>query len=77
MSVYLSPEELKPHPKNAEIYEDRDDSYFERSILENGMLEPLVVTSQNVVLRVYGFSCKHPLLCFIEASLSLKSLNQI
>ena len=50
MSVYLSPEELKPHPKNAEIYEERADPEFEKSIFENGILEPLVVTSQNVIL---------------------------
>jgi len=49
--VYLSTEELKPHPKNAEIYEEREDKFFEESISDNGILEPLVVTSQKVILR--------------------------
>ena len=48
--VYFSPEELKPHPKNAEIYEEREDKFFEESISDNGILEPLVVTSQKVIL---------------------------
>ena len=50
MSVHFDPKELKPHPKNAEIYEERVDQDFEKSILENGILEPLVVNSQNVIL---------------------------
>jgi len=50
MSVQVDPKELKPHPKNAEIYDDRLDQDFEDSISENGILEPLVVNSQNVIL---------------------------
>ena len=50
MSAYFNPKELKPHPKNVEIYEERVDQDFEKSILENGILEPLVVNSQNVIL---------------------------
>jgi N6-adenosine-specific RNA methylase IME4/ParB-like chromosome segregation protein Spo0J len=44
------PQNLKPHPKNAEIYGDTDDvddldGTFKESVAEKGVLEPLVVTN--------------------------------
>jgi len=43
------PEELEPHPKNAEVYGDTDDTdqldeTFIESVREKGVLEPLVIT---------------------------------
>jgi len=44
------PSNLKPHPKNAEIYGDTDDvddldATFKESVAEKGVLEPLVITN--------------------------------
>jgi len=44
------PQNLKPHPKNAEIYGDTDDvddldATFKESVAEKGVLEPLVITN--------------------------------
>ncbi|MEM2922554.1 MAG: ParB/RepB/Spo0J family partition protein [Candidatus Bathyarchaeia archaeon] len=47
---YIDPKELKIHTANTEIYEDREDPFFEESIEKHGILEPLVVNSKNVIL---------------------------
>ena len=46
----IEPKNLKIHPLNAEIYEDRNDPLFEESIEKHGILEPLVVNSDNMIL---------------------------
>ena len=49
---YKNIEELKPHPKNEEIYqlEFENISKLEKSIREHGQLEPIVITSKNVII---------------------------
>jgi 16S rRNA G966 N2-methylase RsmD len=49
------PEELKPHPKNTEIYGDTDDvadldDAFLESVREKGVLEPLVITNGKEII---------------------------
>jgi len=49
------PEELRPHPKNAEIYGDTDDAddldeAFVESVREKGVLEPLVITDGKEII---------------------------
>jgi ParB-like chromosome segregation protein Spo0J len=49
------PSNLKPHPKNAEIYGDTDDvddldATFKESVAEKGVLEPLVVTNGKEII---------------------------
>jgi len=41
---------IKSHPKNAEIYDPTDNSTLQKSIKENGLLEPLVVTKSGTIL---------------------------
>lgn len=50
-----APEELKPHPKNTEIYGDTDDvgdldDAFLESVREKGVLEPLVITNGKEII---------------------------
>jgi N6-adenosine-specific RNA methylase IME4 len=50
-----SPQELQPHEKNKEIYNDTDDSNnlddtFLQSVKEKGVLEPLVVTDDKTII---------------------------
>lgn len=49
--LYIDPNELKPHPKNDEIYglEDVDDDLVE-SILVSGQLEPMIITDNNIII---------------------------
>jgi len=49
------PSNLKPHPKNAEIYGDTDDvddldETFKKSVAEKGVLEPLVITNGKEII---------------------------
>src|SRR6056297_2404425 len=49
------PSDLKPHPKNAEIYGDTDDvddldATFKESVAEKGVLEPLVITNGKEII---------------------------
>jgi DNA modification methylase len=49
------PSNLKPHPKNAEIYGDTDgvddlDATFKESVAEKGVLEPLVITNGKEII---------------------------
>ena len=49
------PQNLKPHPKNTEIYGDTDDvddldETFKQSVAEKGVLEPLVVTNGKEII---------------------------
>jgi len=49
------PSNLKPHPKNAQIYGDTDDvddldSTFKESVAEKGVLEPLVITNGKEII---------------------------
>ena len=49
------PEELRPHPKNAEVYGDTDnaddlDEAFVESVGEKGVLEPLVITDGKEII---------------------------
>jgi ParB/RepB/Spo0J family partition protein len=49
------PSNLKPHPKNAEIYGDTDDvgdldETFKESVAEKGVLEPLVITNGKEII---------------------------
>jgi hypothetical protein len=49
------PDELEPHPKNADIYADTDDiadvdDTFVESVREKGVLEPLVVTDGKKII---------------------------
>ena len=50
-----NPEELRPHPKNAEVYGDTDnagdlDEAFVESVREKGVLEPLVITDGKEII---------------------------
>jgi ParB-like chromosome segregation protein Spo0J len=50
-----NPANLKPHPKNAEIYGDTDevddlDATFKESVAEKGVLEPLVITNGKEII---------------------------
>ncbi len=49
--LYIDPNELKPHPKNDEIYgsEKVDDDLVE-SILVSGQLEPMIITDNNIII---------------------------
>ena len=42
--------ELKPHPLNADIYDDGADDKLIQSIRENGILEPLIVDHKNRII---------------------------
>jgi ParB/RepB/Spo0J family partition protein len=49
------PSNLKPHPKNAEIYGDTEntdklDETFKQSVAEKGVLEPLVITNGKEII---------------------------
>jgi hypothetical protein len=48
----VDPKELEMHPANLEIYQTRrrEDDELRESIGEHGILEPLVVNSQNVII---------------------------
>jgi len=48
--VFLNPGELKPHPLNRELYEDREDPDFVDSIRNLGVREPLIINSNRVIL---------------------------
>ena len=48
--VFLDPRELKPHPLNRELYEERADPDFVDSIRNLGVREPLIVNSDRVIL---------------------------
>ena len=48
--VFLDPHSLKPHPLNSWLYEEREDSDFLDSIRRLGVLEPLVVNRDGVIL---------------------------
>lgn len=64
--LLISPEELKPNPLNAEIYEKHDDSELEDSILKRGINQPLVVTPGNVIIsghRRWRIAKRHGLKC--------------
>jgi len=41
---------LRPHPKNAEIYTDTPDDEFVASVRQHGILTPLMVTRDNVII---------------------------
>ncbi len=45
-------EELEPHPTNNEIYQKQFENTdkLEKSIIQNGQLEPIVITSKNVII---------------------------
>ena len=43
-------DQLKPHPKNAEIYGDTADEDLWRSVREHGVLTPITVTAIGVVV---------------------------
>jgi len=51
----VSPEELKPHPKNKEVYGDTEearqlDDTFVESVSEKGVLEPVVITTDKTLI---------------------------
>jgi len=52
---YIDPSELSAHPKNREIYgdtessDDIDDKFIE-SVSENGVIEPLVATTDEQII---------------------------
>jgi hypothetical protein len=52
MALTVDPKKLKLHPANLEIYQTRkeEDEELRDSIREHGILEPLVVNSQNVII---------------------------
>jgi len=52
---YIDPSELSAHPKNREIYGDTEssddiDDNFVESVSENGVIEPLVVTTDKQII---------------------------
>ncbi len=46
----VAPDQLRPHPAKLEIYGDQPGGDFVGSIREHGVLEPLVVTPQNLII---------------------------
>jgi len=48
--VFLNPGELKPHPVNRELYDEREDPSFVDSVRYLGVREPLIVDSNRVIL---------------------------
>ena len=48
--VFLNPGELKPHPLNSDLYEEREDPDFVDSIRNLGVREPLIINSNRVIL---------------------------
>lgn len=74
--LHISPDELNPHPLNSEIYEKRDDSELEASILEKGIKQALVVTPEHIIIsghRRWRIAKKHSLKCPV---LVVKSDNE-
>lgn len=64
--LYINPDQLKPHPINSEIYDKRDDSEWEASILKSGIKQPLVVTPENIIISGHTrwrIAKKHGLKC--------------
>ncbi len=45
-----NPQDLRPHPMNDEIYGDRADSELVESVKQKGVLNPLLVTQQNLII---------------------------
>lgn len=48
--VFLDPGELRPHPLNSELYEEREDPDFVNSIRNLGVREPLIINTNKVIL---------------------------
>lgn len=44
------PKDLKPHPLNAEIYNDTFDDDLLNSVRENGIVQPIVITPQGMII---------------------------
>lgn len=42
--------ELRPHPKNVEIYNDAIDGVFLQSIQEKGIIQPLLITTNGIII---------------------------
>jgi len=52
--VYVNINELKPHPKNQELFDDITGEKWDRfkcSIYENGILSPLTITEDNIIIN--------------------------
>jgi ParB-like chromosome segregation protein Spo0J len=50
---WIDPRLLKPNPLNFWLYEEREDRDFLESVGRFGVLEPLVVNHENVILSGY------------------------
>ena len=48
--MYMHPRELKPNPLNNQIYEDPEDADFDNSIKEKGILKPIIVNKQKLII---------------------------
>lgn len=44
---FRDPSDLRAHPKNDEIYSDEAEDWFVNNVRENGVLEPVVITSDS------------------------------
>ena len=48
--VMVPTEKLKPHPMNEKIYQPREDQDFEESIKTHGIIQPLIITPNYVII---------------------------